>query len=299
MRNAKDIDYLISFDHSIGTWILCCIYKLINRKGKFYCKLDAGPTLVEQKESQNIFKRYVHRMINKIYLKWVDVASVESMEAFTAIKNSNNKRLDYGNKLLFIPNGFDEELLTNLQMKEKSFEEKENIFITIGRLGTTPKNTEMLLAALEKVDLKDWKFYCIGPVEESFRTIISDFYKAYPEKINNVIFTGPIYDKRELWEYLNRAKVFVLCSRWESYGLVLNEAKRFKNYLLSTEVGAFLDLVENGKYGMSIQMDDAEDLAEKMRRIIRGEQRIDVYKDFDVSEMSYEHLLKEVAEKLK
>ncbi|MCS2392464.1 glycosyltransferase [Bacteroides fragilis] len=73
-------------------------------------------------------------------------------------------------------------------------------------------------------------------------------------------------DKRTLWEYYNRSKVFVLTSRCESYGLVLNEAKRFRNFIVSTNVGAFEDLVESGKYGCEIPQDNADYLTHVLEK---------------------------------
>lgn len=72
---------------------------------------------------------------------------------------------------------------------------------------------------------------------------------------------GPIYDKKSLWEFYNRAKVFILTSRFEGYPLVLTEAKRFRNYIVSTELDASEDLLENGKYGCLIAQENYKELA--------------------------------------
>ena len=81
------------------------------------------------------------------------------------------------------------------------------------------------MTKINDLDLKNWKVYLIGPIHPDFQIKIDTFYQQYPDKKNQVIFTGAIYNKKELWSYYNKAKVFVLTSRWESYALVLNEAK--------------------------------------------------------------------------
>lgn len=187
---------------------------------------------------------------------------------------------------------FDEELLQTLHIKERAFSKKENLIITVGRLGSYQKNTEMLLRALKKVELKDnWKVCLIGLVDKENNTI-----KTFIERNQNesVQFVGNITDKRELWEYYNWAKVFVLTSRWESYGLVLNEAYRFKNYLLSTDVGAINDIYENGRYGSIIRQDDSESLSLLLNDIMRKKMHIDVYEGADVSCLAYAKLIKNV-----
>ena len=56
----------------------------------------------------------------------------------------------------------------------------------------------MLLKALENVDLKEWKFCFIGPIEKDFNSIIEQFYENYPLKRRQVIFIGKIDNKKEL-----------------------------------------------------------------------------------------------------
>ena len=198
-----------------------------------------------------------------------------------------------------MPNGFDEDLLKTFQVKEKRYEEKENLFITVGRLGTPQKNTEMILEALTKLEMNDWKFYFIGPVEESLKEIINEFYDQNPDKKHSVKFIGSVYDKKDLWEYYNRAKVFVFTSRWESYGLVLNEANRFRNYILSTPVGAYYDITDNEKYGRSLKQEDSNYLAQQMQQIINGNLNIDVYDDFIPKEISWEYQIQKLSAKIR
>lgn len=141
----------------------------------------------------------------------------------------------------------------------------------------------MLLEALEKVDLKDWKFYIIGQVTDSFRTdgqsmyqnIIDAFFEKHPDMIEKVIFTGPIYDTKTIFDYYNRAKVFVLTSRHESFANVLSEAASFGCYFLSTDVGGAPFVTNSWKYGIKLKQEDSDGLANAMNRIINGSIEID------------------------
>ena len=171
--------------------------------------------------------------------------------------------------------------------------------ITVGRLGSPQKNTPMLLQALAKTSLKNWRFYLVGPIDPSLQPHIDSFYQENPDKKDSVVFTGAIYDKKELWEYYNRSKVFVLTSRWESFALVYTEAQRFRNYIISTEVGASRDVIEDKKYGDYIEQEDFTGLAEKLQNIIDGVTDINVYQDFDVKALSWEKRLEVIADRLK
>lgn len=114
------------------------------------------------------------------------------------------------------------------------------------------------------------------------------FTKKNPEKREQIYFVGEIKDKEELWGWYNKSKVFVLTSRWESYGLALNEAKRFKNYIISTRVGAAEDIIDKEKYGLFIGQEDNVNLANILSQIINKEINIDVYQDYKGEQLSYE-----------
>lgn len=83
----------------------------------------------------------------------------------------------------------DKETFDNLGLSEISYKEKENLIISVGRFGSYQKNTDMMLDAFEKIDLKNWKVRLIGPITDSFATNtvskyterIEAFYKKRPD----------------------------------------------------------------------------------------------------------------------
>lgn len=294
IRNAYKIDFLMRFHYTVHSKLMVVLYKLLNPKGTAYVKLDADADVVKKQECymKNSFRHKLSDFLSSKFLKKVDIVSCETFACYEILKNSSLLQYKFGNKLKLMPNGFDEELLQSLNIVERNFKDKENLIITVGRLGTYQKNTEMFLRALAQVDLKDWRVCLIGPIEKDFQSIIDNFFKQYPEKIGKVIFTGPIYGKKELWEYYNRAKVFVLTSMYESYALVLNEAQRFHNYIVSTPVGAFEDLSYCGKYGKKVAIDNDKELATAISSIINGNLNVDVYRDFENNSLSWENVVK-------
>lgn len=204
-----------------------------------------------------------------------------------------------GGKFMFIPNGFDEKLLGRLAIEERSFEEKDNLMITVGRLADPVKNTDMLLRALARTDLKGWKFCLIGPCDAVLEERAEQFFRDHPQKRRSVVFTGPIYDKKELWEYYNRSKVFVLTSRGESSAIVLGESKRFRNYIITTDVGSARDLIGDGRFGEYIPQDDDVELARRLQNVIDGRTDIDIYGNWKSSEIAWENVLEPLVGKLR
>lgn len=285
LQNAVHIDMLMCFHWKLETFINILLYKTLNKHGLIYIKLDT-----EQGNEWNLSKRsFLSRIIRKkLYtnlLSKVTALSCETSKGYhTLCCNA-----DFGNllkkKLILMPNAFDEIHFKTLDISKRSFEEKENLIITVGRLGTHQKNTEMLLEALQDIQLKEWKIILIGPVEKDFKPVIKQFFKNYPQKEKQIHFIGKINNKKELWDWYNRAKVFINTSRWESYGIVLDEAKYFENYIITTNVGAAQDVIEQEKYGKFIE--NSTMLTHILSQIVNGEINIKVYQNYDTQQLSY------------
>jgi GalNAc-alpha-(1->4)-GalNAc-alpha-(1->3)-diNAcBac-PP-undecaprenol alpha-1,4-N-acetyl-D-galactosaminyltransferase len=297
IKYAKSID-LLMFIRSCSPYyeFLSLLYKKLNSKGKVYVKLDINLEAINVGNSNSRFsiKRLIHKQIKISSLKLINCFSCETSVSYQQIKESRLLQFQFGDKLQLMPNGFDEELLQTIQIEERKFEEKENLIITVGRLGSPEKNTEMLLRALTKVSLDKWKVCLIGPIDPRIEQTIEHFYRDNPDKLESVKFTNAIYDKKKLWEYYNRAKVFVLTSDWEGYPIVYPEAKRFINYIVSTDVAACQDVIEDGKYGVSIPINDDLKLSTILNEIVTGQRNIDVYEGFDIQELSWDSQIKKI-----
>ena len=296
LKHINSINVLMRFHLSLHTELMSIIYKTLNKKGKVYVKLDINPEAIEKiyGNKRHTLKRRIHGWFEASLIKNVDCFSCETSGAYQRLKQSNFPQLQFGNKLQLIPNGFDERLLQSLDLQERTFEEKENLIITVGRLGSPEKNTEMFLKALAKVNLNNWKVCLIGTVDPRIEDKIEVFYNENPDKVDSIKFVGAIFDKKKLWEYYNRSKVFVLTSDWESYALVLNEAKRFRNYIVSTEVGACTDLIEGGKYGRGVPINADTRLAEILNEITALKRDTDVYDEYNMDKLSWENQIKKI-----
>lgn len=292
IRKSKEIDILLRIHFTFMTALFVLLYKMINPKGITAVKLDGYlDPLFFSSDSLSLFKRLKHKVFFRT-LRQVDLLTVETQCLYDRLYKEFIDVYDIKLKLVLMPNGFDEETLKTLSIVEKDFGHKENIMITVGRLGTYQKNTEMLLNALDLMELRDWKVYLIGSISEDLDFFLKDFFMRNPSKKESVFFVGPIYDKKSLWEFYNRAKVFILTSRFEGYPLVLTEAKRFRNYIVSTELDASEDLLENGKYGCLIAQENYKELALFCQKIINGEICIDVYENYDKEDISWDMIMR-------
>ncbi|MBC2852546.1 glycosyltransferase [Cetobacterium sp. 2G large] len=279
-KNAKDIDILMLFHITKCSYWRAYFYKKFNPAGKVYIKADfnlddykkeIARTEMKPKNIREFFrksretKEYAKR---KKLVQIADLISYETEYAYEVMKDSYAGVSTKG-KTMYLANGYDD-LLIEQKYKIKKYEEKENIFLTVGRLGTFQKNTEFLLKTLETLDLKDWKFYFVGSIEKDFNKEIDIFFEKYPEKKEKVIFTGEIKDRDILYDYFNRSKVFVLPSRWESFGIVMVEALAFNNYILTSNTAAAEDITNKQEVGQIFSIDKTDELEKMMLEVIGG-----------------------------
>lgn len=231
--NAKKINFLVLIHMSKKNALISYIYKKLNPRGKIYVKLD-----MNEGSLRALSKMKKYRIRTKMYesfFKQVDLYSIENKNLYDIFPNFFHGVKGIREKLEYIPNGFDEEKLKGI--KVKNIKEKENIILTVGRIGEYPKNNELLLETLKKINLKNWKVYFVGPYTKDFKIKYDKFIKeniGYKEK---VFLTGSIENKKNLYEYYNRAKVLIHTSLSEGFPLIFPEALRFGNYIVTSEIG--------------------------------------------------------------
>jgi len=172
------------------TALFVLLYKMINPKGITAVKLDGYlDPLFFSSDSLSLFKRLKHKVFFRT-LRQVDLLTVETQCLYDRLYKEFIDVYDIKLKLVLMPNGFDEETLKTLSIVEKDFGHKENIMITVGRLGTYQKNTEMLLNALDLMELRDWKVYLIGSISEDLDFFFEGFFYEKPVKKGISLFCG-------------------------------------------------------------------------------------------------------------
>lgn len=312
IKNADKIDILMLFHVSRCSYWYSYIYKKLNPNGKIYVKADFNLGVYQKELSvinsspKNLKELFRKRRETKEYNKrkklipLVDLISYESLEAYNFMKNSY-AGMDTKGKTVYLPNGYDN-LFVEKNFKIKKFKEKENIILTVGRLGTKEKNTELLLESLKEIDLKDWKVVLIGSETEELLKYKEKYFKENPDLKEKIIFTGEIKDRKVLYEYYNKSKVFVLPSKWESFGIVMVEAMAFGNYVITSNTCAANDITNHNTIGKIIEIDSKIDLEKSLEKVVNG--KVNLEEKYNktleyVKNFKYEELIKNLMLKLK
>ena len=172
----------------------------------------------------------------------------------------------------------DDDMFNNLGLKFREWKYKENMMLYVGRIGNEQKNTDMLLDALSMVELNDWKVYLVGPITDSFEVGKSSNYQDKIKKVfeenpqleGKIIFTGMIYDQKQIFDYYLRAKVFLLTSRHEGFANVLSQAAACGCYFISTDVGGAETVSNHWAFGTKIPQEESIAFAQAIQDIIDG-----------------------------
>lgn len=247
--NARDIDVLNCYNLRLVSAAKIWIYKRRNKKGKTYLKLDGGGYY---KEDMTFIRKCVYGWVMKN-------ANLVSAEIETRAKKlSKNWEADVS----WIRNPFH----PSENGKFIPFNDRENIILTVGRLGTEPKASEILIDAfrLAKSNIPNWKLYMIGPLEDWFKEYTEEWFNRYPEMRDSIIFTGNITDRSIVSEYYKRAKIFVLPSRHEGFSLTLTEAGSNGDFIIGTKIPCIQAFTRDFTLGDGVEIDDIEGLAKKI-----------------------------------
>lgn len=280
--NSKKIDWLNIYHCNKKSYYWSKWYKFLNPEGKVYLKLDMDfrncETLDINKRKRKLFKKLT---------EYEEIVSVENQSVKDRIQNYTKK------ELLVIQNGCLIDCVRESEIK------KEDVFLTVGRLGTEQKATEVLLQAFALYASKhNWKLKLVGPIQENFKEYIENYFKIYPELKQRVEFIGMVKDRTQISKFYQEAKAFVLPSRWESFGLVLPEAVCNGCYIMTTENVPSAEIVTHkGEFGEILDTDNIEKWGEALYSFTQRKLPNDYLKkeiDYGKKTFSWKEICKEL-----
>lgn len=219
-------------------------YKLYNRNGKIFLKLDANNEFIDFLIKRKGLLPSIRRLYVKIMFKFIDLVSIETIRNYEVLKNSNIIQED---KLLYLPNGILE--------TDSDITSKEHEILYVGYIEKKNKSIDMLLNAVKDICLNDWKIVLIGEIMDDMKEFIENYFIENPHLKEHIIFKGYISDKQILSNEYAKSSIYCCTSRKESFGISTLEAAYHGNYIISTDVGGSPDILKQTKYGRIIEHD--------------------------------------------
>jgi len=167
---------------------------------------------------------------------------------------------------------------------EPSFSDKIS-FCYIGELSLR-KGTDLLITSFQRLkEAKNYELLLVG----------NDLGNGKYQKLANqlkiadrirFVNTVPVSD---VPKYIYNSAIFVLPSRFDGWGVVLNEAASFSKPLISTDqCGAAFHLIKNGENGFRVKSSSVSELSKAMQYYIdypdqiekHGKRSYEIYQDF-------------------
>ena len=257
IENAKYIDLLILLGPYDSYYNIVPLYKTLNPDGKIYMALDANSAWMDRIQWDS-----------EITTTLLDKCDVIATSCSSMQKHLNEK---WPWKVYCLPNGY-----YNISNQDNKicYENKRNIILTVGRLGTRQKATEVLLNAFGLANQKntDWVLRLVGSVEPDFKDYIDMFMEKYPYLEDKIVFVGFVSDKKILREEYANAKIFAMPSRWEGGSPnVISEALNAGCVTAVTKFDAYEDAIGFGKCGMAADIDDISGYSDILIQLMNGD----------------------------
>lgn len=266
VRRARLTDVLLLYHFTPETLLYATAYKAMNPNGITLLKLDMDRRGLAAFESpQSLKQRGLVRLLKSAPL---DIVTIETQRMLRSLA-PQFRRMKIN--LKYLPVGFAGHEIIDI---DRMLAAKENIILTVGRLGIPQKNNQLLLDAMIDLGpekLANWSVVMAGTRTPQFEEIIASFRRENPKLAERLVVHDFIADREALYDLYRRARVYCLTSHWESFATVLAEASFFGCYPVSTDVGAAYDLTQGGRYGTLLREGDRTLLSGALHRIIDGE----------------------------
>lgn len=176
-----------------------------------------------------------------------------------------NIRQIYGRNSIVIHPGIDSKKFHSVD-----FGVKGNYILTVGRL-TKFKNIDLLVRALSKFENKIVKLKIVGDGEEmeNLKSLASELNIA-----NRIEILSGLSDN-EVADLFAKAKIFVLCSKEEPFGMVPVEAMASGTMAIADNSGGPKEIIDNGVNGLLIDNMNDDKLAKEIDRLLSDQKEIE------------------------
>jgi glycosyltransferase involved in cell wall biosynthesis len=269
-KNYKKIDILMLVHIGSSTIYMTLLYKLLKPNGYVYMKGDMDTFNYPSKKTNLSFTKWKRAFLYKKFTQKVDLLSYENHYTYQFLNDIPSS------KKLHIPNGFWSNIPKMLHIELLPVEKKEKIIFFPARHGSYQKNSELLLKAIENIDLKEWKIVFAGDMTPEFIITKDKLLKTQPHLQDSLLFLGNIVDKKEYYQWFNRATFTLLPSRWEGFPLVSLEGLYFQNILLlSDTIMSAKDLTKNNTIGFTFEGENPTALKELLLKVVNNEINIE------------------------
>jgi len=251
-------------DNLAGTTILKRIIKPLYINKFFFSEFIAMGKKVKE-----FLKMMVPKEANRIYYTYYTVNNKKFRQRHLKLKNKKK-----------------------LTKKMLNIDKNKKIVLCIARF-INDKNLFTFIDAIDELKKQNSSFQCLlignGLLESRLKNYISE------KKLQNTLTIVPFKQFKKLTYFYSIADVFVLPSRIEPWGLVVNEAMLFDlPVIVSDRVGCGGDLVREGENGFVFPYNDPKKLANFINKILVEPERYGAKSYEIIKDKNFDHVSKTI-----
>lgn len=147
------------------------------------------------------------------------------------------------------------------QLKDELGIQEQKVVVAIGQF-IHRKGFDVLMDACEGLDENVGIYFIGGKPTKDYLDLIAE------KNLKNIYFKD-FMSKTEIFKFCKASDVFVLPTREDIWGLVINEAFASGLPVISTDhCGAAIELIKNGKNGYIVPVENSLILREKIKRVL-------------------------------
>lgn len=156
--------------------------------------------------------------------------------------------------------------------------------VQVSRLYIQEKGQDLLIEALTLLfyerGIRNFKMHFIGygESEQELKNLVMEKGLG-----NNVFFEGK-KTQEFIYNHLCDYDLFIQPSRIEGFGLTVAEALAAKLPVLVSDIEGPMEIIDNGRLGMSFESGNIKDLADKIQTVLEGGY------DYSLTEKAYHHV---------
>ena len=163
-------------------------------------------------------------------------------------------------------------------------QDKKYKIVQVSRLDIKQKGQDILIDALNllvnREHIINFELHLIG--EGQSEPFLKEMVRKY--KLNDYVYFDGLKSQDYLFKHLCDYDLFVQPSRFEGFGITVAEAIAAKVPVLVSDIEGPMEIIGNGKLGMSFHCGDIEDLANKLKSVLQGNY------DYSLIERAYQRV---------
>jgi glycosyltransferase involved in cell wall biosynthesis len=137
---------------------------------------------------------------------------------------------------------------------------KDKIILSVGRM-VPWKGFDVLVELMS--DLPDWKLVIIGegPIKNKLEELIEKMKLSKSVELINSL------SRKELLEYLTKAKIFILNTSFESFSFQVVEAMNAGVPVITTNICNLPEIIDNGQEGILVEPNNKKQIIEAIEKL--------------------------------